>query len=124
MTNVILCSATFLSLYEWEKATLLKVRVLKMGSPVHFRLQATFFFSFFNWRLITLQYCGGFCQTLTRITHGCICVPHPTPPHPIPQGHPSALGWHPTGHVLNCKQKLWSQIWSSLLQWERKDRRN
>ena len=47
-----------------------------------------FFFFSFNWRLITLQYCSGFCHTLT-------CVPHPEPPshlppHPIPQGHPSA----------------------------------
>ena len=50
---------------------------------------------YFNWRLITLQYCGGFCHTFTWISHGCTCVPHPDPPshlppHPIPQGHPSA----------------------------------
>ena len=42
-----------------------------------------------------LQYHGGFCNTLTLISHGCTCVPHPEllshlPPHPIPQGHPSA----------------------------------
>ena len=41
---------------------------------------------FFNWRLITLQYCGGFCHTLTWISHGCTCVPHPEPPSP---SHPS-----------------------------------
>ena len=29
---------------------------------------------YFNWRLITLQYCSGFCLTLTRISHGCTCV--------------------------------------------------
>ena len=45
-------------------------------------------FIYFNWRLITLQYCS-FC-------HGWTCVPHPEPlshlpPHPVPQGHPSAL---------------------------------
>ena len=50
---------------------------------------------YFNWRLITLQYCSGFCHTLTWISHACTCVPHPEPPsqlppHPIPQGHPSA----------------------------------
>ena len=33
----------------------------------------------FNWRLITLQYCGGFCHTFTLISHGCTCVPHPEP---------------------------------------------
>ena len=56
-----------------------------------------FFFPiiFISWRLITLQYCSGFCHTLTWISHGFTCVPHPEPPshlppHPIPLGHPSA----------------------------------
>ena len=57
-----------------------------------------FFFSpiiCISWRLITLQYCSGFCCTLTWISHGFTCVPHPEPPshlplHPIPLGHPSA----------------------------------
>ena len=69
---------------------------------------ATFFFSFiFNsWRLITLQYCSGFCHTLTWISHGFSCIPHPDPPsllplYPIPLGLPSAPGlstclMHPT----------------------------
>ena len=63
-------------------------------------------FFFFNWRLITLQYCGGFCHTLTWISHGCTCVPHPEPPshlpsHPIPQGHPSAPALSTLSHALN-----------------------
>ena len=29
----------------------------------------------FNWRLITLQHCGGFCHTSTWISHGYTCVP-------------------------------------------------
>ena len=29
----------------------------------------------FNWRLITLQYCGGFCHTSTWSTHGCNVSP-------------------------------------------------
>ena len=41
---------------------------------------------YFNWRLITLQYCGGFCHTFTWISHVCTCVPHPDPPSPY---HPS-----------------------------------
>ena len=50
---------------------------------------------FISWRLITLQYCSGFCHTLTWISHGFTCVPHPNPlsclpPHPIPLGLPSA----------------------------------
>ena len=52
-------------------------------------------FTFISWRLIPLQYCSGFCHTLTLISHGFTCVPHPEPPshfppHPIPLGHPSA----------------------------------
>ena len=42
---------------------------------------------FISWRLITLQYCSGFCHTLTWISHGFTCVPHPEPPPtslPIP----------------------------------------
>ena len=46
-------------------------------------------FIYFNWRLIILQYCNGFCHTLTWISHGCPRVPYPEPPshlppHPIP----------------------------------------
>ena len=37
------------------------------------------FFSliFISWKLITLQYCSGFCHTLTWISHGFTCAPHP-----------------------------------------------
>ena len=62
----------------------------------HFYLScyASFFFFkliyfFISWRLITLQYCRGFCYTSTWISHGYTCIPHPNPPshlplHPIP----------------------------------------
>ena len=46
-----------------------------------------FSFIFISWRLITLQYCSSFCHTLTWISHGFTCVPHPDPPPaslPIP----------------------------------------
>ena len=70
---------------------------------------SSFFFShlfFFNWRLITLQYCSGFCHILTWISHGCACVPHPEPPshlplHLIPQGHPSAPALSTRSHASN-----------------------
>ena len=61
-------------------------------------VQAGFIYLFFtSWRLITLQYCSGFCHTLTWISHGFTCIPHPDPPshlplHPIPLGLPSAPG--------------------------------
>ena len=55
------------------------------------------YFSFISisWRLINLQYCSGFCHTLTWISHGFTCVPHPNPPSrlppcPIPLHLPSA----------------------------------
>ena len=73
-------------------------------------------FIYFNWRLIALQYCSGFCHTLTWIHHGCTCIPHPEPPshlppHPIPLGHPSAqvpstlshasnLDWRSISHMI------------------------
>ena len=60
-------------------------------------LSNLFFFSsiFKSWKLITLQYCSGFCHTLTWISLGFTCAPHPDPPshlplHPIPLGLPSA----------------------------------
>ena len=45
-----------------------------------------FFFSliFISWRLSTLQYCSGFCHTLTWISHGFTCVPHPYSPSRLP----------------------------------------
>ena len=50
-----------------------------------------FKFIYFNWRLITLQYCSGFCHTFIRISHGFTRVSYPEPPshlplHPIPSG--------------------------------------
>ena len=55
---------------------------------------------------ITVQYCNVFCHTLTWISHGYTCVPHPEmpshlPPHPIPQGHPSAPALSTLSHALN-----------------------
>ena len=50
------------------------------------------FLKLFNWRLITLQYGGGFCHTTTWISHRCTCVPpswNPLPPPYLP--HPSDL---------------------------------
>ena len=37
------------------------------------------FYFFISWKLITLQYCSGFCHTLTWISHGYTCIPHPDP---------------------------------------------
>ena len=77
-------------------------------------LYPRFFFLliYFNWRLITLQHCGGFCHTSTWISHGCTCVPYPEPPshlppHPIPLGRPSAPALSALFNTLNVD---WSSI--------------
>ena len=65
-------------------------------------------FIFISWRLITLQHCSVFCHTLTWISHGFTCVPHPELPSHLPPtqslwvfpghqpqhlSHASSLGW-------------------------------
>ena len=65
-------------------------------------------------RLITLQYCSGFCHTLTWISHGFTCVSHPDSPfhlplHPIPLCLPSA----PVRAFVSCIQPglvIWTEI--------------
>ena len=79
----------------WHLSDYLTNRVTNHSSPSRESAHLTLFFFFFFpfificWRLITLQYCSGFCHTLTWISHGFTCVPHPDPPshlhlHPIP----------------------------------------
>ena len=45
-----------------------------------FKIYYLFIYLFISWMLITLQYCSGFCHTLTGISHGYTCIPHPGPP--------------------------------------------
>ena len=85
-------------------------QLLVAGHYVHLQgscllCRISFFIFYFNWRLISLQYCGVFCHTFTGISHGYTCVPHPDPPshlppHPIPQGHPSAPALSTLSHPL------------------------
>ena len=49
---------------------------------------------YFNSGIITLQYCDGFCYSLTWTSHGCTCVPPSwtTPPRQLySPPHPSGL---------------------------------
>ena len=46
---------------------------------------------FISWRPITLQYCSGFCHTLTWISHRFTCAPHPEPPSHLPPHRPHGL---------------------------------
>ena len=55
---------------------------------------------FISWRLITLQYRSGFCHTLTWISHGVTCVPHPEPPLTSPPSLLLATEFYPcTIHI-------------------------
>ena len=90
------CSNLPFSSYKWSWTLKrrAKVHVSVYIKPIY-PLPFLFFFS--SWRLITLQHCSGFCHTLTWISHGFTCVPHPGSPshlplHPIPLGLPSAPG--------------------------------
>ena len=85
-----------------------------------FRLYAIFSKKKFNWRLITLQYCGGFCHTFTWISHRCTCVPYPDPSHPIPNGHPSAPALSSLSHALNLNWQSVSHMIIYMFQWKNK----
>ena len=81
-----------------------------------------YLFIYFNWRLITLLYRGGFCHTLTWISHGWTCVPHPEPPphlppHPTPPGCPSALALSALFHASNLDWSSVSHMMIYMFQW-------
>ena len=64
------------------------------------------FFNYFNWRLISLQYCSVFFAKQHESAIGAHVFPHlepPShlPPHPIPQGHPSAPALSTLSYALN-----------------------
>ena len=52
-----------------------------------------FLLIYFNRRLTALQYYAGFCPTLTWISYGCTCVPHPDP-------HASNLDWWSSSYMI------------------------
>ena len=75
-----------------------KLRYKKAEAPLFFKkfIYLLFYFTILYW----------FCQILTWICHGCICVPHPEPAshlllHPIPLGHPSAPALSTLSHASN-----------------------
>ena len=74
----------------------------------------SFFFSFIfiSWRLITLQYCSGFCHTLTWLSHGFTCVPHPDPALPLPSPpHPSGSSQCTSPeHLSHASNLVWWSV--------------
>ena len=87
-------------------ASLRREQILTEG-----RIFLLFYFIFkliyFNWKIITLQYCDGFCHTSTWIGHRYACVPLSLPTL-SPWGFPRALALGALLHALN-----WH--WSSIL---------
>ena len=61
----------------------------EMSIETFHTFKKNFPFIFISWRLITLQYCSGFCHTLTWISHGFTCIPHSNPPSQSPLPPPS-----------------------------------
>ena len=82
MTWGVLVFVCLMSLYShiWRNVILEINNRCPVFCCFFFYLLKFFSFVFISWRLITLQYCSGFCHTLTRISHGFACVPHPGPP--------------------------------------------
>ena len=98
-----------------------------------FFISFLFFFQLFfiSWRLITLQYCSGFCHTLTWISHGLhefpiliLLLPPSLSHHPgssqwtIPEHlyHASNLGWWSLSplivYLFQC-YSLRTKIWNA-----------
>ena len=95
--------AKFKYLYNHSVYTYLNIVHISVSETIIYEVNTwailleTFLFNLISWRLITLQYCSGFCHTLTCISLGYTCIPHPNPLshlplHPNPLGLPSAPG--------------------------------
>ena len=108
MICVFLCNIISLSIVSPSIPKKLEGKGENIFSEVYF----IFKLIYFNWNLIILKYCSIFCHTLIWIIHRCTCVPHSKtacylPPHPIPQGHPSAL-------ALSALSQAWNLDWWSI----------
>ena len=91
-----------------QPRVMLPLSLLKIGCPVIYSY-------FFNWRVIALQYCVGFCCATAWISYMVhifppSCASRPPPdPHPTPLGRHRALGWAcaiqrwPTSHLLETR---------------------
>ena len=62
LLNALISSSGFLMALLWF--SMYSIHLHDQGSPTSFFIYFINFF-LFNWRLVILQYCGGFCHTLT-----------------------------------------------------------
>ena len=77
-----------------------------MRLEIDYKKNYFFSFIFISWRLITLQYCSGFCHTFTWISQGFTCVPHPDPPSSQKKKKPfkkTTNSWRLSHILLNNK---------------------
>ena len=79
----------FKSLTAFFWFSLFNVSILLFFEFFHFI--KLFFLNYFNWKIITLQYCNGFCHIATWIGSKFTCVPPQSwNPFPYPS-HPNKL---------------------------------
>ena len=117
-----LITRLFFCLFE-QKTKQISI-LFKIFFPLFYLFIIIFSFIFISWRLITLQYFSGFCHTLTWISHGFTCVPHPDPPsclplHPIPLGLPGGWFRHSKCTWLNFLNEQYTSkfnSWSCIIQ--------
>ena len=91
---ILLSSSRLLSVTDFSTVRSTFLSLINPFSIIIQTYLSFFFFSFIiiSWRLITSQHFSGFRHTLTWISHGVTCIPHPDPPshlplHPIPLKH-------------------------------------
>ena len=95
-------------------ASFISLRFVITNCYFIYPLQSLIFFKksiYFNWRIIALQYCDGFCHTSTWIRYTCVPpilkLPPTSLPNPTPQGCPRALA---LGALLHASKLHWLSI--------------
>ena len=80
--------------------------------PDNLHAISIFFFSFIftSWRLIILQHCSGFCHTLTWISHGVTCIPHPDAPSHLDKHFEMSDVWEESERRRG-QEECWAHRW-------------